>query len=230
MNGLLLGALSALWLGILTSISPCPLATNIAAISFIGRRISRARTVFLTGVIYTLGRMLTYVVVGTLLVSSVLSVPQVSHFLQKYMNIILGPILVLVGIVLLEVIRTDLSVSAASERIQERAEGWGIWGAGALGVIFALSFCPLSAALFFGSLLPLSIKYDSSITFPVLYGLGTGIPVLIFAVSMAVGTQAVGKAFDKLTKTEFWVRRVTGLVFVVVGVYFCLVHIFHVIQ
>jgi cytochrome c biogenesis protein CcdA len=226
----MLGALSALWLGILTSVSPCPLATNIAAISFIGRRISKARTVFLTGLIYTLGRMLAYVVLGVLLVASVLSIPQVSHFLQKYMNKLLGPILILVGLVLLELVRTGLSVSAASEKIQNRAERWGIWGAGLLGIIFALSFCPLSAALFFGSLLPLSIKYGSSVTLPALYGLGTGIPVLVFAVLMAVGTQAVGKAFDSLTKIELWVRRITGAIFVVVGVYFCLVHIFRVIQ
>lgn len=230
MNGILLGALSALWLGILTSISPCPLATNIAAISFIGRRVGKARTVFLTGLIYTFGRMLTYVILGVLLVASVLSIPQVSHFLQKYMNKILGPVLVLVGIVLLELVRTGFSVSAASEGIQKRAEQWGIWGAGVLGIIFALSFCPLSAALFFGSLLPLSIKYGSSIALPALYGLGTGIPVLIFAVLMAVGARAVGKAFDRLTKIELWARRITGAIFIVVGVYFCLVHIFHVVQ
>jgi cytochrome c biogenesis protein CcdA len=186
--------------------------------------------VFLTGLIYTLGRMLAYVVLGVLLVASVLSIPQVSHFLQKYMNKLLGPILILVGLVLLELVRTGLSVSAASEKIQNRAERWGIWGAGLLGIIFALSFCPLSAALFFGSLLPLSIKYGSSVTLPALYGLGTGIPVLVFAVLMAVGTQAVGKAFDSLTKIELWVRRITGAIFVVVGVYFCLVHIFRVIQ
>lgn len=229
MNDLLFGALSALWLGILTSVSPCPLATNVAAISFISRSISKTRTVFLTGVVYTLGRMLTYVALGILLVASVLSTPQVSHFLQKNANKVLGPVLILVGVVLLGAVRISFPAGAASERLGAQAQRWGIWGAGLLGVIFALSFCPLSAALFFGSLLPLSVKYNSSVTLPALYGLGTGIPVLAFAVLMALGSQAVGRAFNKLTKTELWVRRATGIIFVVVGVYFCLAYLFRVL-
>ena len=158
MPELILGTLSALWLGILTSISPCPLATNIAAISFIGRRVSHGRVVFLTGLLYTLGRMLTYVVLGILLITSVLSIPQVSYILQKYMNKILGPILIFVGMILLELIRFNVTGCGFSEKMQRRVETSGIWGAGLLGIVFALSFCPISAALFFGSLIPLSIK------------------------------------------------------------------------
>ena len=123
-----LAALSALWLGILTSISPCPLATNIAAVSFISRRIGRARAVFLTGLLYTIGRILTYVILGILLVASVLSVPQVSYLLQKYMNKILGPILIFVGMILLELIHINVLGSGLSEKTQKRVESWGIWG------------------------------------------------------------------------------------------------------
>jgi len=226
MHEFLLGVLSALWLGILTSISPCPLATNIAAVSFIGRRIGRTRVVFFTGLLYMLGRMLTYVVLGILLVTSVLSIPQVSHILQKYMNKVLGPILIFVGMILLELIRVNISGSGLSEKMQKRVELWGIWGAGLLGVVFALSFCPISAALFFGSLLPLSIKYESGFALPALYGLGTGLPVFLFAVLMAFGAQSVAKAFNRLTQLEWWVRRITGGIFILIGIYYCLVYIF----
>ncbi len=223
-----LAALSALWLGILTSISPCPLATNIAAVSFISRRIGRARAVFLTGLLYTIGRILTYVILGILLVASVLSVPQVSYLLQKYMNKILGPILIFVGMILLELIHINVLGSGLSEKTQKRVESWGIWGAGLLGILFALSFCPISAALFFGSLLPLAVKCESGFALPALYGLGTGLPVFLFAVLIAFGVQSVGKAFNKLTQLEWWIRRITGVIFVLIGIYFCLTHIFEI--
>ena len=222
----LLAVLSALWLGILTSISPCPLATNIAALSFISKRISRTRVVFLTGLFYTLGRVLTYVALGILLVTSVLSIPQLSYFLQKYMNKILGPILIFVGMVLLELISINISGAGVSERMQKRVEVLGIWGAALLGIVFALSFCPTSALLFFGYLIPSAVKYKSGFTLPALYGLGTGLPVLFFAVLIAFGAQSVGKAFNKLTQLEWWVRRITGAIFIVIGIYFCLTHIF----
>lgn len=230
MNELLPAALSALWLGILTSISPCPLATNIAAISFISRRISRTRVVFLMGLLYTLGRMLTYVILAIFLVTSILSIPQVSHILQKYMNKLLGPILIFVGMILLELIHINVSSSGLTEKMQKRVEAGGIWGAGLLGFLFALSFCPISAALFFGSLIPLSVKCSSSLMLPALYGIGTGLPVFLFALLIAFGAQSVGKTFSKLTQLEWWTRRITGIIFILIGIYFCLAHIFAIFQ
>jgi cytochrome c-type biogenesis protein len=230
MQELIIGLLSALWLGILTSISPCPLATNIAAISFIDRRIGRTRVVFLTGLVYTLGRMLTYAILGILIVTSVLSIPQLSYILQKYINKILGPVLILVGMILLELIQINISGSALSAKMQKRAESLGIWGAGLLGIVFALSFCPISAALFFGSLIPLSVKCNSTVVLPALYGIGTALPVLLFAVLLALGAKSLGKAFDKLTQIELWIRRITGAIFILIGIYYCLAYIFNVFQ
>ena len=222
----LLGTASALWLGILTSVSPCPLATNITAISYVGRRVKSPQQVFLAGVLYTLGRSLTYVVLGVLLVSSILSMPYVSNVLQKYMNKLLGPILILVGMFLLEMLRINLPGSGIGEGMQRRVEAWGIWGSAALGAIFALSFCPVSAALFFGSLVPLAINDGSGVLLPSLYGVGTGLPVLIFAVAIALGARAVGKAFDTLASIERWARRGTGVIFIIVGIYCSLTYIF----
>ena len=229
MGELALGAASALWLGILTSISPCPLATNIAAISYIGRRVSSTRQVFLTGLLYTLGRTLSYLALAMVLVATALSVPQISLFLQKYMHLLLGPILILVGMFLLGLIQFSMGGSGVSERMQKRVDALGVWGALLLGIVFALSFCPTSAALFFGSLIPLSLSANSSVTLPVIYGIGTALPVLVFAVLIAVSAQSVGKAFNVLSKIEWWARMLTGGIFVLAGIYFALKYIFEVI-
>lgn len=226
---LLLGTISALWLGILTSISPCPLATNIAAISFIGKKVESPRHVLLNGALYTIGRSLTYLVLGIFLVTALLSAPYLSHWLQKYTNKLLGPILILIGMFLLDLLRLNLSGPAMSDSMRGRIETMGIGGPALLGVLFALSFCPVSAALFFGSLIPLALKSGSGIILPSLYGIGTALPVVLFAVLIAVGFHSVGNVFNRITQFELWARRITGLVFLAVGIYFTLVYIFHIV-
>lgn len=217
---------SAVWLGILTAISPCPLATNIAAISFIARRVGNPKAAVVTGVLYAIGRSVVYVTLGILLVASVLAAPSVSHWLQKYMNKILGPLLILVGMILLDLLNIGSLDTGLAERVGKRVENWGIWSGLALGVVFALSFCPSSAALFFGSLVPLSIKYESSLLLPSLYGVSTALPVIAFAALIAVGAKAVGSAFNRVGAFERWARRITGVIFVGIGIYFCLRFIF----
>ena len=219
---------SALWLGILTSISPCPLATNIAAISYIGRRVGSSRQVFLTGLLYTLGRTVAYLGLAAVLVASVLSVPQVSLFLQKYMHLILGPILIIVGMFLLGLIQLSMSGQGMSEGLKSASMRWACGGL-LLGVVFALTFCPTSAALFFGSLVPLSLKVNSSITLPAIYGVERRCPVMVFAVLLATSAQSVGKAYKVLGKIEWWARMLTGWVFILLGIYFSLKHVFQVI-
>jgi cytochrome c biogenesis protein CcdA len=221
----LLAAATAAWLGILTSISPCPLATNLVAISFISRNVATPGRVFWTGMLYTLGRTLTYAALGALLVGSVLSIPQVSMALQYWMNRLLGPILIVVGMFLLDLLRLNFSTSLMSNSLQQRAQSWGTWGAGLLGMIFALSFCPVSAALFFGSLIPLSLKADSPVVLPALYGIGTGLPVALFAIGLAAGVQTLSAALNRLRLIERWARRATGAVFIAVGLYYTFDHI-----
>ncbi len=217
---------SAVWLGILTSISPCPMATNIAAISFIGRRVESHRKVLASGLLYTLGRMVTYLVLGILIVASMLSIPELAMFLQKNMNKLLGPILIVAGMFLLELISFDFMRSDIGSHMQGRAERFGIWGAALLGLLFALSFCPVSAALFFGSLIPLAVEHNSAVVIPAVYGVGTALPVIVFAFVIAISTRMVGVMFDKLTTIEKWARRVTGAVFILVGIYYTLTYIF----
>jgi cytochrome c biogenesis protein CcdA len=225
MDGYFLALGSAVWLGILTSISPCPLATNIAAISYIGKRVDRPRTVLISGLMYTAGRMLTYVILGVLVVASFLSIPDVAMFLQQNMNKALGPILIIVGLLLLGIFNLRLPGFGASEKVTGRVEKWGIWGAGALGFLFALSFCPVSAALFFGSLIPLAVDHQSAVLMPTVYGIGTALPVVAFAVLIALGAKWVGTAFNRISVFEIWARRITAVAFILVGVYYLLIYI-----
>jgi len=226
MDPFLISAASAVWLGILTSISPCPLATNIAAISFIGKKVGTPRLVLFSGLLYMLGRMLAYLALGIIIVTSLMSISDLSFFLQDYINLFLGPILILVGIVLLGLIPIKLPSFGISNKMQDRAASYGIWGAGLLGLIFALSFCPVSAALFFGSLIPLAVQHQSSFIMPSLYGIGTALPVLVFAFALGVSTGAVSKWFNRLTQFELWARRITGAIFILVGIYYSLIYIF----
>ena len=219
MSEFLISGSTALWLGILTAISPCPLATNIAAISFIGKDVGNSRRVLASGVAYTLGRALVYVLVGALIVASLLSVPGVAWFLQTRMNQILGPILILIGAFVLGWIKIRLPAIGLSEALERRAARAGVLGAGGIGMLFALSFCPVSAGLFFGSLIPLSVSAESPIAIPALFGVGTGLPVVIFAVMISLGTRYVSEAFHFLSRIARWARVATGVVFIAVGAY-----------
>jgi cytochrome c biogenesis protein CcdA len=162
------------------------------------------------------------------MVASLLTAPGVSLILQERMNQILGPALILSGVLLLDLIRLPSRGGGISSGLQGRAERWGIWGGGLLGLVFALSFCPTSAGLFFGSLIPLALKSGSSVILPAVYGVGTAIPVAAFAIALAIGVNAVGRMFDVLSRFEVWARRITGVVFIVVGGYYCLTYIFEV--
>jgi cytochrome c-type biogenesis protein len=221
-----LNVFSAFWLGVLTSISPCPLATNIAAISFVARNMGSSRKILWSGVLYSVGRMIVYIAIAVLAVASLLSLPEVSFFLETNMHKIIGPLLILVGIILLDVLPLSFSTSLLSNSVQDRAGRWGIWGSGLLGVVFALTFCPLSAALFFGSLIPLAVDGKSAVLMPSVYGIGTALPVFGFAIVMAFSVKSLGKFFEKLTQMEKWARKITAFVFIAAGLYLLLKNIF----
>ncbi len=213
-------AASAFWLGILTSVSPCPLAANIAAMSYVGREVgSRARTLA-GGLLYTLGRALAYAVLAAILVGGLLSVPDVALFLQAHMNRALGPLLVALGLVLLEWVRLPAFGSRLYDRAGERLVRAGLLGALPLGAVLALAFCPVSAGLFFGGLVPLALERRSWLWLPALYGLGTGLPVVVFAFLVSAGLGWAGRAFHRLQAVELWARRVTALVVIAVGLHY----------
>ena len=220
---------SAVWLGILTSVSPCPLATNIAAVSFISRRITQKNAVFLSGILYALGRSVTYIVLGVLIVNTLVNVPILSDFLQRYVNKILGIVLIFVGMVLLDLLRIPLSMPSVSENVARKLAEKGTFGALLLGILFALAFCPVSAALFFGGLIPMAVKAQSGIGLPLIYGIGTGLPVLLFAFFVAAGTGYINNLYYRITRIEFYTKKGTGIIFILVGIYYALAYIFELV-
>ncbi|MHC4874810.1 MAG: aromatic aminobenezylarsenical efflux permease ArsG family transporter [Planctomycetota bacterium] len=223
MSEFILAAASVFWLGILTAISPCPLATNVAAISFVSKQISRPRLVFLAGSFYALGRSFTYALLGGGITYLMLSTPELSHYLQKYTNMFLGPVLIIVGMILSGLINFNIKGPTLSHENQTKLGKSGMLGAFLLGVIFALTFCPIAAAIFFGSLLPITVKANSPIILPLIYGIATAFPVLIFAFSISLGAKKIAKSFNALTAFDKWARNITGVIFILVGVYYTLV-------
>ena len=168
-----------------------------------------------SGLLYSVGRMIAYVVIAVLAVASLLSLPEVAFYLEVYMGKIIGPLLIVVGIILLGVIPLSFSTSIpGGGKLQEKAGKWGIWGAALLGMIFALTFCPISGALFFGSLIPLAVDGKSAVLMPSVYGLGTALPVVAFAIVMAFSVKSIGKVFNKMTQIEKWARKLTAVVFI----------------
>ncbi len=217
---LLLAAASAFWLGILTSVSPCPLASNVAAISYIARDVERPGRVLWSGFLYSMGRVISYVALGVLITGSLLNIPEVAFFLQNRMNQILGPVLILAGVFLLGWVRLGFSGFTSSERTVSRLNAMGSTGALLLGLLFALSFCPVSAGLYFGTLIPLALQQGAPISLPLAYGLGTGLPVLAVALAIAFGVKGMNRFFQQATRFGAGLRRVTGWIFLLVGLYY----------
>jgi cytochrome c-type biogenesis protein len=221
--------LVTLVLGILTSILPCPLATNIAAISYVGRRVARPMLVFLSGLLYAAGRTLAYVAVGMVILFAfgLAARGEVFSFLREYVNLLLGPVLILVAMLLLEMVQFSLPSLGVGATMQKRVDTLGVWGALPLGMVFALAFCPPSILLF-GIVLTLCGNIGAPVAGPALYGLGTAIPVVVFAVLIAFSTQSVGKVFNRVAQIEWWTRRVAGGLCLLLGLYFTLVYVFDV--
>lgn len=222
------GIAASLWLGILTSISPCPLATNIAAVSYIGKHAVKTKMFFASGSLYLLGRVTAYTALSALIVGSLLSIPSVSHFLQQYINKALGPILIITGMFLLDLVRLPAGRGTGSSKIQRLAEKNISAASFIMGLLFALAFCPVSAALFFGSLIPMAVQQQSPLLIPAAYGAGTALPVIVFAVLLSSGANYLSKAFNAVSRIELWARRATGVLFIAVGIYFCLTYIFQI--
>ncbi|QDU21770.1 urease accessory protein UreH domain-containing protein [Urbifossiella limnaea] len=149
---------TALWLGILTSVSPCPVATNLAAVSYVSRGAGRPSRVAAAGLLYALGRVVAYTALAGLLVTCVLASPAASLWFQEHLNRFLGPLLVLVGMVLVGLLDFGLGGAGIGEGLRRRVDRLGLAGAGLLGLVFALSFCPVTAALYFGGLIPLAVR------------------------------------------------------------------------
>jgi cytochrome c-type biogenesis protein len=214
-------AIAAFSLGLLTAISPCPLATNIAAIAYISRGVTERRYAVTASALYTLGRMVAYSVLGFLIIRASLEIPGAAMFLQNTGEKVLGPILIAVGVILLNVHRFRfIAGGSGMSSLGARVSRWGKIGALLLGIVFALAFCPYSAVLYFGTLIPLSLKSTGGFALPAVFAIGTGLPVLIFGVSLSFGITRVSSWFEKLTRAQRIIRIVTSWVLIGIGVYY----------
>lgn len=212
--------LTAFLIGILTSISPCPLATNITAIAFISKDIKTPKHTLLNGLFYTLGRAISYTMLATIIYFG-LSSFQVARMFQGWGDKALGPILILLGIIMFGVIKIPLNTSnAAIEKLKSWIATKGYLGSLLLGMLFALAFCPYSGVLFFGVLIPLILKSQESLILPLFFALGTGIPVIVFSFLIAYSMQKMSQAFVIVSKVEKITRIVVASTFMAVGIYY----------
>lgn len=217
-HSILLAIGAAFGLGVMTSVSPCPMATNIAAIAFLARHSHSKALQLLAGLLYASGRALAYTLVGALITWGLLSAPVLSNVLQKHLGQLMGPLLVLVGMVLSGLL-PGLPSFGVGGHLGKRVADFGLAGSGLLGFLFALAFCPVSAALFFGSLLPLAVRQESTWLLPAVFGAGSALPVLGFGILMTVARQAASRCFLRLQQCDRWLLPATGWLLVAVGVY-----------
>jgi len=213
--------IAAFFIGLMTALSPCPLATNITAIAYISKKIGDGKKTLLTGFIYTLGRMFTYVLLASLIVYIGVNVQAISLFLQRYGERILGPLLIVIGLVMLNIIKLpSLKSGERINKIKEKLSERGYLGSFLLGVLFALAFCPFSAVLFFGMLIPLALRYSDGILIPSIFSLATGLPVIIFAFILTFSVSKLGSVMKGVQNFEKYMRYAIALVFVIVGIYY----------
>jgi sulfite exporter TauE/SafE len=211
--------ITAFLLGLMTAISPCPLATNITAVGFISKDIQSRNRVFINGLVYTLGRIISYTTLAILLVYSADQF-RLSGFLQMNGEKIIGPLLVFIGLFMLGILKINFpGFLSLTDKFEKKGIG-RYWDVLFLGIVFALAFCPYSGVLYFGMLIPLTMSSPEGFLLPFIFALGTGIPVVVFAWLIAHTVSGVGTLYNKVKVFEIWFRRVVGVVFIGIGIYY----------
>lgn len=211
--------LTAFLLGLMTAISPCPLATNITALAYISKDVENKRTVFINGLYYTLGRALTYTILGAVIYFGA-SKFQVSRAVQSNGEKWIGPVLILIGIFMLGVIKLPGSSGTTVQRFADKIKLGNNWGALFLGMIFALAFCPYSGVLYFGMLIPMVLSQSSGLLLLPDFAIATGLPVILLAYLLAFSIGSLGKFYKRIKTFEIWFRQIVAILFILTGVYF----------
>lgn len=211
--------LTAFILGLMTAISPCPLATNITAIGFISRDLNDRKKVFTKGLIYTLGRTLSYTGLALLIYAGASKI-NISLIFQGWGEKIIGPLLLLIGLLMLDFIKPLFPSFTGIKNRMEEFSSKSNWGSFLLGVIFALAFCPYSGVLYFAILIPMTITSASGLYLPVIFSFATGIPVMLFAWLLAFAIGNVGQFYHRIKSFEQWFRRIVSILFILTGIYY----------
>lgn len=213
---------TAIILGLMTAISPCPLATNITAIGFISRDLENSNKVFLSGIVYTLGRVTSYTLLAVILYLGANQM-NISMLFQGWGEKVLGPALIIIGFFMLGLIKVNLpGLSGLADKIGQSNKK-NYLSSFLLGMIFALAFCPYSGVLYFAMLIPMTITSASGLYLPVLFAVATGLPVIIFAWLLAFAVGNVGKLYNRIKSFEFWFRKVVAVIFILAGFYYSMI-------
>lgn len=216
---------TAFILGLITAISPCPLATNITATAYLSKDIADKRRVMLNGLLYTLGRMFSYTVLGLIFYFGA-SQFQVARFLQNIGGVWLGVALVVIGIFMLDVVKLKLpGMGRLTSKMEGKHKKRSYWNAFLMGIVFALAFCPYSGVLYFGVLIPMTIASPSGLLLPPVFAIATGLPVIIIAWLLAYSIANVGKFYNKMSMFQLWFKRIVAAIFIVVGIYYIITNI-----
>lgn len=217
--------LTAFLLGIMTAISPCPLATNITATAYLSKDIGEKHRVLLNGVFYTLGRMFTYTALGLVFYFGA-SQFQIARLLQNVGGVWLGIALIIIGIFMLDIIKWNIpGAGKLTSKLGNKQGRKTYWDAFLLGLLFALAFCPYSGVLYFGGLIPITIASPSGLLLPPIFAIATGLPVIIIAWLLAYSVGNIGNFYNKISVFQKWFKRVVAAIFIVVGVYYILISI-----
>ncbi|MBK8552875.1 MAG: sulfite exporter TauE/SafE family protein [Ignavibacteria bacterium] len=212
--------LAAFALGLLTAVSPCPLATNITATAYIAKTINSRNKVLLSGVLYTLGRMFSYTLIGAVIYFGV-SKFEIAKIFQGNGEKFIGPIMIIIGLIMLDVIKLNfISGGNLTEKLSEKFKSKGLLGSFLLGALFALAFCPYSGALFFAMLIPMTLTAGAGLALPVVFSIGTGLPVILFSFVIAYSVERLGVYFKAITKVEKVMRILAGITFIITGLYY----------
>lgn len=219
-------AITAFILGILTAISPCPLATNITAIGFIGKDIENHHRIFINGLLYTLGRIITYTILGFILIPILregASMFSVQKAVSKYGEMLIAPLLIVIGVYMLDIIKLNLpKINFSRNNLKRKTKG--SWGALFLGILFSLAFCPTSGIFYFGMLMPMSAAETGGYLLPVVYAIATGLPVILVAWVLAYSVAGLGKLYNRIQVFEKWFRKVVAILFIAVGIYYAVMY------
>ena len=211
---------AAFALGLLTGIAPCPLATNVTATAYIAKTITDKKKVLLSGLLYTLGRVFTYTLIGAIIYFGA-SKFQVAKLFQGNGEKYIGFVLIIIGLIMLDVIKLNfINGGNFTDKLSEKFKTKGLLGSFLLGALFALAFCPYSGALFFAMLIPMTLSASAGLALPVVFSIGTGLPVILFAFVIAFSMEKLGMYFKAITKVEKVMRFAAGLVFILTGLYY----------
>lgn len=215
---------TAFLLGLMTAISPCPLATNISAIGFISKDLEDKKKTFINGLLYVLGRTISYTVLGIILILILkqgASIYRIQRAIASYGELFIGPLLIVIGFFMLDVIKMNFSLTGGlTGKMENKTQRGSWWSSLLLGVVFALAFCPYSGVIYFGGLIPLAVSSNIGYFLPVVFAIATGLPVILFAWIITYSISSVGGFYNKIKAFEFWFRRVVAVVFLLIGCYY----------